>query len=128
MGMAHVTLDDPQVDPGLKKMSGIGVTEGMNGDHFFLDSGGKRGPTKGSLNTAFGHGSLRLTDPLSVSTDGWENEARMTVGDPIATEQVEGGLGKRDVAILGTLAPVYMDHHPVTVDIGDFEMESFVQS
>jgi hypothetical protein len=52
----------------------------------------------------------------------------MAVGEPVAAEQVEGGLGERDVAIFGALAPVDMNHHAGGVDIGDFEVESFVKS
>ena len=125
--MTHVSLDDPQVDAGLEKMGGIGVPESVNGDHLFENTRSKLGPTEGPLDTAFGHGSLRLSDPLSGSANGWEEEGRMTVGDPIATKQVEGGLGKRDVTIFGALSPVDMDHHAVAIDIGDFEIESFMK-
>ena len=52
----------------------------------------------------------------------------MTVGPPIAAEQVEGGWGERDVAVLGPLSTVDMDHHAGGVDIGDFEVEAFVKS
>jgi len=52
----------------------------------------------------------------------------MVVGGPIASEQLEGGLGERDVAVLGPLSPVDMDHHAGGVDIRDFEMETFVES
>jgi hypothetical protein len=52
----------------------------------------------------------------------------MAVGDPIAAEQEEGGLGERDVAIFGALAAVDMDHHASGVDIGDFEVETFMKS
>jgi len=51
----------------------------------------------------------------------------MAVGDPIATEQVKGGLRKRDISIFCALAPVDMDHHAVAIDIGDFEIECFMQ-
>jgi hypothetical protein len=51
----------------------------------------------------------------------------VTVGPPIAAEQGQGGEGEREVAILGPLSAVDMDHHTVTVDIRDFEMESFVK-
>jgi hypothetical protein len=40
---------------------------------------------------------------------------------------MEGGLRERDIAILGTLAAVDMDHHAARVDVGDFEMESFMK-
>ena len=58
LGMAHVSLDDPQVDSGFEKMSGIGVAQGMNGDSLFVDSSSNLGPTEGALDTAFGHGRL----------------------------------------------------------------------
>jgi len=41
---------------------------------------------------------------------------------------MEGGLRERHVAIFGALSTVDMDHHPSGIDIGDFEMESFVKS
>jgi hypothetical protein len=37
-------------------------------------------------------------------------------------------LGQRDIAVLGALAAVDMDHHALAVDIGDFEMEAFVKA
>ncbi len=52
----------------------------------------------------------------------------MVVGPPITAEEVEGGRGEGDVAILGALSTVDMDHHPSGIDIGDFEMETFVES
>ena len=51
------------------------------------------------------------------------------MGEPVAAQQSWSvDLGQRDVAVLGALAAVDMDHHALTVDIGDFEMESFVKS
>jgi hypothetical protein len=52
----------------------------------------------------------------------------MAVGEPIAAEQKEGGLGEGHIAILGSLSSVDMDHHTVAIDIGDFEMETLVKS
>ena len=92
LAMAHVSLNDPQVDAGLEKMGGIGMPEGVNRDHFFADSSSKQGSSKSPLNAAFGHGSLRLLDPFSGSANGWEDKRRMAMGDPIATEQVKGGV------------------------------------
>jgi hypothetical protein len=52
----------------------------------------------------------------------------MVVGEPIASEQIEGGWGQRDVAVLGPFSAVDMDHHAGGIDIGDFEVEAFVES
>jgi hypothetical protein len=128
LGMAHVSLDDPQVDSGFEEMSGIGVAEGVNGDSFFSDSGSNLGPAEGTLDTTFGHGRLSVLCSITVSAKGGEEEARMTVGHPIAAEQMEGGLRKRDVAIFGALPTVDMDHHAGGIDIGDFEVETFMES
>jgi hypothetical protein len=126
--MAHVSLDDPQVDSGFEQVSGIGVAEGMNGDPLFLDFSSDLGATEGALDAALSHGQRSVLCSIPVSSKGWEEESRMAVGYPIAAEEVEGRGGERDVAVLGALSPVDMDHHAVGVDIGDFEVETFVKS
>src|SRR3972149_732622 len=50
--MAHVSLDDPQVDSGFEKMSGIGGAEGVNGASFFSDFCSNLGPAEGGLDTS----------------------------------------------------------------------------
>ena len=52
----------------------------------------------------------------------------MAVGEPIAAQELKGGLGQRDVAILSALAAVDMDHHARAIDIGDFEIKSLVKA
>jgi len=126
--MAHVSLDDPQIDSGFEKMGGVGMAEGMNGDRLFVDSSSNLGPTEGALDTTFGHGRRSLFGTITASAKSREEEAGVTVGGPIASEQLESGKGERDVAILGPLATVDMDHHAGGIDIGDFEMETFVES
>jgi hypothetical protein len=126
--MAHVSLDNSQVDSGFEKMGGIGVAQGMNGDTFFVDSCSNLGPTESPLDTTFGHGKLSVLCSITVSAKSREEEAGVTVGEPIAAEQMEGGWGERDVAIFGALSTVDMNHHAGGIDIGDFEMETFVES
>jgi hypothetical protein len=125
--MAHVSLDDPQVDSGFEKMSGIGVAEGVNGDTLFVDSSSDLGPTEDPLDTAFGHGRGSVLCSSAVSAKSREEKARVAVDSPIAAEQIEGGWGERDIAILSTLSTVNVDHHTAGVDIRDFEMETFVE-
>jgi len=100
----------------------------MNGDGLLVNAGSELGPTEGALDAAFGHRELSILCPIAVSAKSGKEEARMVVGAPIAAEQKEGGLRERDVAVFGSLSTVDMDHHAVAVDIGDFEMESFVKS
>ena len=51
----------------------------------------------------------------------------MAVCQPIAAQQLKSGMRQRNVAILGALTAVDMDHHALTIDIGDFEMQSLVK-
>jgi hypothetical protein len=128
LGMAHVSLDNPQIDSSFEKMGSVGVAEGMNGDSLFVDSSSNLGAAEGALDTTFGHGRRSLLGSITASAKSREEEAGVTVGGPIASEQLESGKGERDVAILGPLATVDMDHHAGGIDIGDFEMETFVES
>ncbi len=128
LGMAHVSLDDPQVDSSFEKMSGIGMSQGMNGDRLFSDFCGDLGPTEGPLDTTFGHRRGSVFCSSAVSAQGGEEEAGVAVGHPIAAEQAEGGRWERDVTILGALSPVDMDHHAGGIDIGDFQVETFMES
>jgi hypothetical protein len=127
LGMAHVTLDDPQVHASFEKMGGIGMTQGMNRDSLFVNSGSNLGATEGALNTAFGHGQRGVFRSTAASAKSREQEAGVAVSGPIAAEQQEGRLGERDVAILGALSTMDMDHHAGGIDIGDFEVEAFVE-
>jgi len=93
------------------------VTEGMNGDRLFVNSRSNLGATESALDTTFGHGRGSLLGSITASAKSREQEARVTVGGPIAAEQVEEGWGERDVAILGAPAAVDMDHHAGGIDI-----------
>jgi hypothetical protein len=128
LGMAHVSLDDPEVDPGFEEMGGVGMPEGMNGNTLFKNASSKLGATEGSLDTTFSHGVVSLVGAFAISAKGREQQVRMAMGLPVTAQQVEGGLGEWDVAILGAFAPVHMNHHAVAVDIRDFEIECFLES
>jgi len=127
LSMAHVALDDAQVDTGFEKMGGVGMAQGVDRTPFFPHAGIPLGTAEGTLDAAFGHGSLSVFCSSAASTEGWEEKARMAVGEPIAAQEMESGLGQRDIAVLGTLATVDMDHHAGAIDIGDFEIKAFVK-
>jgi len=64
VGVAEILLDDPQVDPGLQEMGGVGVAEGVDGDALLVDAGGKLGPPQPSLHPFDGHGDGGLSPIL----------------------------------------------------------------
>ena len=100
----------------------------MNGNTFFEHAGSALGVAESALDAAFGHGSQCLLDGGSFSTESWEEKLGMAVGAPVPAQQIESGVGQREIAVLGALAAVDMDHHALTIDIGDFEMKSFVKA
>src|ERR671932_1225313 len=53
---------------------------------------------------------------------------RMTVGEPVRAQQGEQGRRERDVAVLGPLTALNMDHHPCTVDLRHAQMNTFTQA
>jgi hypothetical protein len=127
LGMAHVSLDNAEVDTGFEKMGGVRMAQGVNGNSLFVNSGNNLGAAEGALDTTFGHGRRSLLGSITASAKSREQEAGVTVGHPITAEQIEGRWRQRDVAILGALSTVDMDHHAGGIDIGDFEVESFVK-
>ena len=104
------------------------MAQRVYGNSLFTDGGIKLGTTQGALDTAFGHGSLSLFCTRAASTESREEQAGVAVGEPIAAQQLKRRLGQWDVAILGALAAVDMDHHAGAMDVGSFEMESLVKS
>src|SRR5262245_53740809 len=109
-------------------MGGVGMAQRVYGNSLFTDGGIKLGATEGALDTAFGHGSLSLFCTRAASTESREEQAGVAVGEPIAAQHLKRRLGQWDVAILGAFAAMDMDHHARAIDIGDFEMKSFVKS
>ena len=128
LGMAHVALDNARVDAGFEEMGGVGVAQGMDRNAFFENTGGPLGLAKGALDAALCHGTQSRLDVGSLSAQSWEDKTRVMVGEPVLAQQLESGLRQRDIAVLGALAAVDMDHHALTVDIGDFEMAAFVKT
>jgi hypothetical protein len=127
LGMPHVSLDDAEVHTGFQEMCGIGVTEGVHGDILFEDPCLGLGMAEGALNTALGHGRESFSSSFMVSAKSGKEQERMVMSAPIAAQQVQGRDRERDVAILGTLATVDVDHHAGGVDVGDFEVKTFMK-
>ena len=74
--MAHVALDDAQVDAGFEEMGGVGVAQGMDRNAFFEHTGVPLGLAKGALDAALGHGIESLFGVGSPSAESWEEKAR----------------------------------------------------
>ena len=81
-----------------------------------------------NLNAALGHGFGCPGHVDASATGSREQENGIAVGDPVAAKNLQGALGKRDVAVFGPLAMTHVDEHPRgTVDIGDLKMGAFLK-
>ena len=123
--VAHISLHYPGVDPGFQKMSGIAMPEGMYGNPALIDAGIEFGTPEGALETVEDHGLLGSRCFVMSSANSGKNEDRVAMGDPIAAEQMIGLLGKRHIAVLGSLAAVDMEHHSLAVDVGNLDGQRF---
>jgi len=115
--MAHETLHGSGIDPSLKKMSGIAMPEGMDGNPALVDAGSNLGLSEGALDTFNGHREGGSRGLIATSANSRKNEHGVFMREPITPEQEQGVLWQRDIAILGSLATVDMDHHPLAIDI-----------
>ena len=52
----------------------------------------------------------------------------MPVGLPVRAQQRQRLDRQRHIAVPGPLAPVDVEHHPVAVDIGGFQMQRLLQA
>ena len=57
-----------------------------------------------------------------------EDPPRVAMSLPVAPEHPQSGLRQRDVAILGALAAVDVDHHAGAIDVGYLEMQTLCQA
>ena len=122
VGMAHVFLDDPEVDPGLQEMGGIGVAQGVDGDLFFRMPASNLALRKAPWTLDLAMGVSASWAPCSASCRSPGKRAGVAVGGPVLAERLQSGIGQRDIAVLGSLAAMDVDHHALAVDVGDFQV------
>lgn len=121
LAMSHVLLNDPGIYTGLQQVGCIAVAKGMYRNAAFGNAGGVRGLSEGALNTGGGHGVFGCVALVSPSAKGRKNEDWISVGSPIAAQQLIGFIGDRNIAILGAFSVVDMDHFSSAVDVRDLE-------
>jgi hypothetical protein len=81
--MAHVALDDAQIDTGFEEMGGVGMAQGVDRNSFFAQTGIPLGTAQGALDAAFGHRIERLFGASSATAESREEKTGMAVSAPI---------------------------------------------
>jgi hypothetical protein len=83
LSMAHVALDDAQVDACFEEVGRIGMAQSMDRNAFFAHAGIPFGAAQGALDATFGHGVERLFGASATAAKSWEEQTGMAVGAPI---------------------------------------------
>jgi hypothetical protein len=100
----------------------------MNADIAFHDANALLGFAEGPLDAAAMHGCGGGGHVLLITSSGGKKPSRMAVGCPVVSSEGEGIWREGDVAVLGPLAPMPVDHEALAVDVRHWEKESCVQS
>jgi hypothetical protein len=88
--VAHESLNNFRMDPGLEKMGSIAMAKRMDGDSPFVDARLVLGLPEGPLDTVDGHGVFGRWSLVVSSAEGWENEIWVPMGYPITAKQLIG--------------------------------------
>ena len=99
----------------------------MERDRAFMDAGRPHGLPEGPLHAGGGHRGGGSRRRLMAPADRGKEEFGVAVSAPVLPEEAQRGAGEGDVAILGPLAAMDVDHHAGAVDVGDFQVEAFLQ-
>jgi hypothetical protein len=127
LGMPEVALDETGIHASFEQMGGVGMSQGMDSDAHFGDTGTLFGFTEGALDTAPTHGSSRGRALLVITPGGGKEPGLVTMGFPVGAEQREGIGGQRDVPVFGALATMDMDLEALAIDVRDLEGEGFME-
>jgi hypothetical protein len=126
--LAHISLHGPEIDTGFEPMRGIAVAQGMHADSTFHDASAVLGFAEGALDAAAMHGFGGGWPVLWITSSGGKKPGGMAVCCPGVSQEGESIGREGDVAVLGPLAPMHVDHESLAVDVRHWEKESFVQS
>jgi len=104
------------------------MSEGMDGHAHVRDPGTVFGGAEGALDTGATHGGSRRRALFLIAPGGGKEPGLVPMGFPGGSEQSEGSFGQGDVAVFGAFTSVDMDLEALAVDIGDLQIEGFVEA
>jgi len=124
-GVAEVLLDQSQVDTILEQMGGVGVAQGVDVGAL-VDAALFHGVAEGTLEAVAGDRSAIVSDGVlnTMAGGGRKQPEWAFMGAPMIAQQLKGGGGKWDLAVLAALA-ADAQNAPGTVDIGNLEIGAF---
>src|SRR5688572_19678153 len=103
--MAEVFLDEAQIDAVFEQVGGIGVSQGVDVSAL-VEAAPLDGMSEGALQTVASDRPAVVSDGVlgAVPCRGRKEPGGRAVGAPVVSQQLEGGGGQRNLAVLAALA------------------------
>jgi hypothetical protein len=93
VGVAHVPLNDSGIDACFQEMGCIAVAHGMDRNSAFGNACSVFGLSEGALDAGDGHRFIGGGTFVSASAKSRENQDLISVGNPVASQQLIGVIG-----------------------------------
>src|ERR1044071_1865516 len=105
-GMAEVLLDEAEIDTVFEQVGGVGVAQGVDVGAL-IQTAPLDGVTESALQTVASDRSAVMGDGVldAVSGGGRKEPDGRAMRAPVVSQQLESGVGQRDLAVLAPLAP-----------------------
>ena len=126
--MAHGALHSAEVDARFAQMGGIGRAERMDADVAFADARPLDRFAERALDAAAAHGRGRGGPVLAIASRGGKEPGGVAMGCPGAAQEFQGVMRQGDLAVLGALAAVDVEHRARAIDIAHLQGKRFVQA
>ena len=120
-GVSQVNLDDTQMDSRFQQVGGPGVAQGMDGG-WFVDAAFPECGMESSLHATGLHRTFLRLERRREEPD------RIAVGEPVSAQHDQDGLRQRHIAILAPFAVADVQQVTVTINVGDLQMQSLLQT
>jgi hypothetical protein len=125
--VAEVDLDLAQVLALFEQMGGVRMAERVDMGVLF-DAAGLEGLAKAALESSARHRFGGGGSALAAAAFGGEEKARMAVGFPKLTQELQGALGQGDVAVAIALARADVQEHAARVNVADLQAQPLPQT
>ena len=94
----------------------------------FFDATGLERQAEGPLQCGVAHRLGGGAGALAAVTLGRKEQRGMPMGFPLLTQQQQGALRQRDVAVLVTFAAADVQEHALRINVGNLEAQAFAQA
>ena len=126
--MPQIPLNNADIDAFFQKVGCVGMTERMDGNPAFIDTGFVSCASECALKAVNGHGGFGFGCILVTPAQSRVNQNWISMGGPVISKHDQGFFRQGNVSIFGPFAPMHMDHHAFGVDIGNLQIQHLLKA